>query len=1029
MRNWRRRDILGDFPRGYRPWAAADTLAAGHPIGSLTPLTSTPRTVVCTVISANYLARARVLMNSLRIHHPDWTQHVLVVDEIGDRFDSAGESFTVTEVSELPFESPRELFFRYDILELNTAVKPFFFRWLFDKQEADRVVYLDPDIEVYAPLDEVESALDDGALMCLTPHLTGIHDDDGKPSDLDILVAGSYNLGFLALARHANLYPFLEWWWEKLEFDCLVDFQRGLFVDQKWMDLAPGLFGDAHLIRAPGYNVAYWNLPHREVSAAGENYRVNGEALVFFHFSGLDPDSPSFFSKHQDRYTFKSLGPLQPLIRQYCKRVQAAGHKLTKDWSYAFDTFVDGEPILPQIRQGYRASPEMRIAAGNNPFELGIGFLNEPVTPPDSQVIVTRLAHLYWHTRPDLQSAFPSPTHYNAPGYAQWFVEEQESKIPAHLKDSMLASLRSVGTRVSPWKINLRTRIFRQAHKYSIYLKQWIPRRIYLAAKDRFFRWAGSPLMVTAKISSRTEAAKKLALARHSGFHSQDDYDLSTEEAWMGEEARIELASYPGGQLRVSGSHTAGEYAPHLDEIRLSVGIEANTISSQLIEHPGPFSVTFNLPKQEPKPTTLLLKASYSFIPEELGLNYDPRALSLRIGEISLDEEILAGFGKVTSDPSRKKAPSRYPPGYNIVGYFQQELGIAESARLSATAVQASTIPHSLVNFSKDCSSATGDHPHAKKLQTGNPYSINVFHINADQMPAVWLYFGSDFFHGRHNVGVWHWELPEFPDEWVSSFAYLDELWAPSRFIQDSVSAKSTVPVIHMPHAMEFERPKHLRRAEFGLPEDCFLFLTMYDMHSFQARKNPQAVLQSFKIASESLSSRKVGLVIKVMNTNSQPAEFSELEKWASEQSNVTLITQTFSRTDIYRLEACCDAFVSLHRSEGWGLGLAECMYLQKPVIGTAWSGNLDFMTPENSALIDFKLVPITQDHGPYKKGQSWAEPSVQHAAEWMVRLVEDKALRDQIASKGRRTIESDYSPRAIAHRYEERLRILQKGL
>ena len=632
------------------------------PHGSLIPLTSKPQTVVCTVISANYLARARVLMNSLKTHQPDWAQHVLVVDEIGDRFDPEGESFTVTEVAELPFESPRELFFRYDILELNTAVKPFFFRWLFEEKGAERVIYLDPDIEVYAPLGEVESALDQGALMCLTPHLTGINDDDGKPSDLDILVAGSYNLGFLALARHPNLHPFLEWWWKKLEFDCLVDFQRGLFVDQKWMDLAPGLFGDAHLIRNPGYNVAYWNLPHREITSTGDNYRVNGEALIFFHFSGLDPDKPTFFSKHQDRYTFRTLGPLQPLVRQYCNRVQEAGHKLTKGWSYAFDTFVDGEPILPQIRQGYRASPEMRNAAGNNPFELGIGYLNEPVTPPDSQIIITRLAQLYWHTRPDLQSAFPSPTDSNAAGYAQWFVEEQESKIPAHFKDSMLAALRSAGTGVSSWKINLRRRIFRQAHKYSAYLRRRIPRRIYLAAKDRFFRWAGSPPTISAESPSRTKSARAMPSARYSGFYSQDEYDLSTAESWMGEEARIELANYRGGLLRVSGSHTAGEYAPHINTIRLSVRIEANTSSSQLIEHPGPFSVTFDLPKQEPKPTTILLETSNSFTPAELGLNDDPRTLSLRIGEISLDEEILVYFGELTIDPGPGKAPSPYPP-------------------------------------------------------------------------------------------------------------------------------------------------------------------------------------------------------------------------------------------------------------------------------------------------------------------------------------------------------------------------------
>ncbi|MDE0885702.1 MAG: glycosyltransferase [Myxococcota bacterium] len=968
-------------------------------------------------------------MNSLRSYHPDWVQHVLVVDEIGDRFEPANERFSVTEVSDLPFESPKQLFFRYDILELNTAVKPFFFRWLFQEHAADRVIYLDPDIEVYAPLAEVEGALDAGALMCLTPHLTGVNDDDGHPTDLDILVAGSYNLGFLALGKHANLYPFLDWWWKKLEFECLVDFQRGLFVDQKWMDLAPGIFGDAHIIRHPGYNVAYWNLPHRKISTKGEDYFVNEKPLVFLHFSGLDPEKPALFSKHQDRYTLRTLGALRPLIGQYCERVLKAGHRQSKDWPYAFDVFVDGEPILAPVRHGYRNSKDTRTAAGEDPFEAGARFLNESLTPPDAQVLVTRVAYLYWQTRPDLQVAYPSPIGSGAPRYARWFVEEQESQIPARFKSAMLASLASDGASVSPWKIALRQKLFRQAHKYSAYLRRRLPRDIYLAAKEKFFRWAAPPPDPGKNPLRRPTDSRKIAWVRRTGFHPQDEYDLSTDEAWMGAQASLEIPKYRGGRLNITGSHTACEFAPEFDELQLRISVAGETIASRAIDEPGKFSVAFELPEQSEGPVRLEIESSKSFSPNELGLGEDSRTLSLRIGAISLNAEALIDFSQSRIEPIKGTGSSPHPPGLNIVGYFKQELGIAESARLASLAAEASPIPHALVDFSKDCSSTIGEHSQDEKLQSENPYSINVFHINADQMPSAWRFFGPEFFQDRYNVGVWHWELPEFPDEWIPSFSYVHELWAPSRFIQDAITAKSTVPVIHMPHAMGFERPQRVARSEFGLPENAFLFLSMYDMHSFQARKNPQAVLESFKLAANGSPSGKMGLVLKVMNPESRPDDFAELRKWAEETANVSLITETLSRNGIYRLEACCDAFISLHRSEGWGLGLAESMYLQKPVIATGWSGNLDFMTPENSALIDYELVAISEDQGPYKKGQIWADPKIEHAADWMLRLVEDKALRDRLALNGRQTMESDYSPLAIGQRYQERFRILQSRI
>lgn len=200
-----------------------------------------PRTAVCTIVSNNYLPFARTLMDSLRELHPEWDRHVLITDQIRGLFNAQSEDFDVLEVEELPLPGGRRMLFRYSILELNTAVKPWWLAWLFERGDYDRVIYLDPDIFLYQRLEEVERALDAGSLMCLTPHLTRQLSTDLKPNEIDILRAGAYNLGFIALGRHPGLAGFLAWWQSKLEFDCLVDFEAGLFVDQKWIDLAPGI--------------------------------------------------------------------------------------------------------------------------------------------------------------------------------------------------------------------------------------------------------------------------------------------------------------------------------------------------------------------------------------------------------------------------------------------------------------------------------------------------------------------------------------------------------------------------------------------------------------------------------------------------------------------------------------------------------------------------------------------------------------------------------------------------------------------
>jgi glycosyltransferase involved in cell wall biosynthesis len=269
--------------------------------------------------------------------------------------------------------------------------------------------------------------------------------------------------------------------------------------------------------------------------------------------------------------------------------------------------------------------------------------------------------------------------------------------------------------------------------------------------------------------------------------------------------------------------------------------------------------------------------------------------------------------------------------------------------------------------------------------------------------------------------------LAEIPDAWAGSFALVDEVWVSSRFVLEAVSHKSPVPVVCMPHAIDFVVRPEARRAHFGLPEGRFLFLMMYDTHSYQARKNPQGAIEAFRRAFA--NPRDVGLVVKIKSPESHAAEARWLKSELADVPGIHVLDRTLTRQEVYDLESLCDCFVSLHRAEGFGLGLAESMFLGKPVLGTGYSGNLDFMTVDNSCLVGYDLVPLAEDVGPYQKGQFWAEPDVRHAARLMVRLVEDEAWRREKAERGRTTIQTWFSPTAVGRRYRSRLAVLRQML
>ena len=224
----------------------------------------------------------------------------------------------------------------------------------------------------------------------------------------------------------------------------------------------------------------------------------------------------------------------------------------------------------------------------------------------------------------------------------------------------------------------------------------------------------------------------------------------------------------------------------------------------------------------------------------------------------------------------------------NIVGYTRAEMGIGESSRLAAQAADAAGVPFSMHDFNVGNRSRLRDIRWASRMADENRHWINVFHINADQMPIAAKRLGAGFFAGHYNIAFWHWELPEFPDCWVPSFKCVDEVWAPANFVVETLRRKSPVPVLRMPHGIYVPADPTAPRASMGLPESPFLFLAMYDTHSFQARKNPQAAIEAFFRAFP--RPRNAAMVVKINNPASHPDQVERLRAQLQGRPGIILL-------------------------------------------------------------------------------------------------------------------------------------------
>jgi glycosyltransferase involved in cell wall biosynthesis len=364
--------------------------------------------------------------------------------------------------------------------------------------------------------------------------------------------------------------------------------------------------------------------------------------------------------------------------------------------------------------------------------------------------------------------------------------------------------------------------------------------------------------------------------------------------------------------------------------------------------------------------------------------------------------------------------------GVNVVGYFSSELGVGEVARLivaSLDSVELSALPVRAL----DAPPTRAGHPYTTVPTTAARFPFNLIAINADGLGDFHRAVGRRFFAGRYTIGMWWWEVGTMPASMQSSFAYLDELWVGSEHVARALAAESPVPLYTITLPVIRPAVSPLRRARIGLGDDDFMFLFMFDYNSVFERKNPLDLIDAFARAFAPGSGAK--LVIKAINGEHDARNRERLRRAAQAHPDVALLEGHMCGRDNHALIASCDCYVSLHRSEGFALTPAEAMALGKPVIATAYSGNLEYMTSSNSYLVDFEMAPIGPGNAPYPPEGEWAQPDTAHAASLMAQVFADQASAAARGARAAADVARTHSLQAAGRSMQRRLEGLSARL
>jgi glycosyltransferase involved in cell wall biosynthesis len=396
--------------------------------------------------------------------------------------------------------------------------------------------------------------------------------------------------------------------------------------------------------------------------------------------------------------------------------------------------------------------------------------------------------------------------------------------------------------------------------------------------------------------------------------------------------------------------------------------------------------------------------------------------------ELGIPEELILTSGhlarRVVGHFAARPATSRGPAlGVNVVGLLGTHLGLGEAARRLLSALGKAGIPYRTHEV------MVGSAPRLRRPaptgSLGQWFPINIICLNPPELLAFRHDMGRAMWDlrytsRRYNIGVWVWETETVPESWREAASLVDEVWVPSDYVRTVFSQAIALPIITIPYAVPVPyHPGYMDRRYLGLP-DRFTFLFMFDFFSSMWRKNALGLVAAFQRAFSPHEGPR--LVIKTLNGDRHPGDFEELLLAVGGREDIVVHDRVLTVDEQAALLDACDCYVSLHRAEGFGLTMAEAMALGKPVIATGYSGNLAYMTPQNSYLVGYRRVPVGVDWDRYPISHIWAEPDSAEAASLLRLVWTDRSAAHDRGEMARADVERGYSPAAVGNLVRQRL-------
>lgn len=343
--------------------------------------------------------------------------------------------------------------------------------------------------------------------------------------------------------------------------------------------------------------------------------------------------------------------------------------------------------------------------------------------------------------------------------------------------------------------------------------------------------------------------------------------------------------------------------------------------------------------------------------------------------------------------------------GVNVVGFFKAEFGQGEAARRLVAALERAGFP--LRTLTYDRVPHRQEHPFEESSANGF-YPTNIVCLNAEHLLTFARGEGRELLRGRYSVGLWFWETSRFPPELRSALDYVDEIWAASPFVADAISAETDKPVLTVPLPVPLPKPSGLSRSDLGLPEDAYVFAYVFDFFSTIERKNPLGLIEAFTRAFPEPG--RALLYLKSINGDGAGEALDRVHAAAKGRPDIRIEDGYIDGDRLTALTELCDCYVSLHRSEGFGLTIAEAMAFGKPAIATGYSGNLAFMDEKTSHLVPYTLTTLDHAVGPYPAGTVWADPDLDEAARLMRLVYDEPEQARELGQRARASIESRQS-------------------